>query len=687
MTHSDTRQSKEPVRIRFKELADGTKSIYLDIYRNGKRSYKFLKLYLLPDTAPDATVVNQETLRQAEVLKVEKTREITEQQTVVPIENVDKHSSRPESEKSRPNKKGGRTAKEPVTLRAKEIANGRQSLYLDIYVGGVRKYEFLKLYLEPEITEADKENNLRIRAAADRIREQRLSEIAGASAMPEVSVEDTSNNMEMESDAPETNNSIIIRKRKLRNGNRSLFLDIFYGECRATESLGLYLTPEDSEEQTKRIMAKANAARRQVMRELEAGTYVRQSERTVSKARVDKYKEYQATKKVVSEIAAVETERKRNSKTKEPVRIRFKELANGNRSVYLSINHNGRRSYDYLKMYLVPETDANARMQNKATMQAVYAIKAQRIMDIVNGAAAIKDKTRIKMRFVDWLEIFRDCQVSKGRPSAYRWVNCLIKAIKNLSANITIGEITREFCNEFVIYMMNDYITYKNTHPSKGTVLNYLKCIKAAMNMAIEEGIVNENPVNRINTEALKDGAKKREYLTVEEVKKLIDTPCKRPDIKAAFLFSCFCGLRISDVRALKWRNIVIEDDKIRVEILQYKTKQPLYLPLNQQALRWMPERGEAGDDDKVFSTLPDRNLDIITSWAKKAGITKHVTYHVSRHTFATMELTMGADLYTTSKLLGHTDVRTTQIYAKIINSKKYEAVSLLDSAFSESTF
>lgn len=685
MKHSDTKQAKEPVRIRFKELADGTQSIYLDIYRNGKRSYKFLKLYLLPETTPDAKAANHETMAQAEKLKAEKVREISELPIVHSEEKTVEHHSTQKPDKSKPaKKKAGRVAKEPVTLRAKDIANGRQSLYLDIYIGGVRKYEFLKLYLEPEVSEEDKENNLRIRAAADRIKEQRLQEITSGTSVEEEkrceeicdkAEDDTGNN-------PETKNSIVIRKRKLRNGNRSLFLDIFYGECRATESLGLYLTPDDSEEQKKRIMAKANAARRQVMKEIEAGTYVRQSERSVSKARVDKYKEYQATKKVVSEIAAVETERKRNSKTKEPVRIRFKELANGNRSVYLSINHNGRRSYDYLKMYLVPETDANARMQNKMTMQAVYAIKAQRIMDIVNGAAAIKDKTRIKMRFVDWLEIFRDCQVSKGRPSAYKWVNCLIKAIKNLSANITIGEITREFCNDFVIYMMNDYRTYKDTHPSKGTVLNYLKCIKAAMNMAIEEGIVNENPVNRINTEALKDGATKREYLTVEEVKKLIDTPCKRPDIKAAFLFSCFCGLRISDVRALKWRNVITEDGKIRVEILQYKTRQPLYLPLNQQALHWMPERGNAGDDDKVFSTLPEHNLDIITSWAKKAGITKHVTYHVSRHTFATMELTMGADLYTTSKLLGHTDVRTTQIYAKIINSKKYEAVSLLDSAF-----
>lgn len=74
--------------------------------------------------------------------------------------------------------------------------------------------------------------------------------------------------------------------------------------------------------------------------------------------------------------------------------------------------------------------------------------------------------------------------------------------------------------------------------------------------------------------------------------------------------------------------------------------------------------------------------MTVLDTWAKEAGIQKHVTFHTARHTFATMELTMGADLYTTSKLLGHTEVRTTQIYAKIVNSKKEEAVSLLDSAF-----
>lgn len=236
--------------------------------------------------------------------------------------------------------------------------------------------------------------------------------------------------------------------------------------------------------------------------------------------------------------------------------------------------------------------------------------------------------------------------------------------------------------NNLMMYMITDYMTYKRTHPDKATVLNYLKCLKAAFNMAINEEIMDDNPVNRLNTDSLKGGGAKREYLTIDEVKKLIETPCKREDIKAAFLFSCFCGLRISDVKNLVWRNVIREGEKTRIEITQYKTMQPLYLPLNKQALRWMPEQGEAGLNDKVFPSLPNKNYQIVTEWAKAAGISKHVTYHVSRHTFATLELTMGADLYTTSKLLGHTEVRTTQIYAKIINSKKDEAVSLLDAAF-----
>ena len=113
------------------------------------------------------------------------------------------------------------------------------------------------------------------------------------------------------------------------------------------------------------------------------------------------------------------------------------------------------------------------------------------------------------------------------------------------------------------------------------------------------------------------------------------------------------------------------------------KTKDPIYLPLSNEALRWMPERGEKRADDKVFD-LPcfSQVNDRLKVWAKAAGINKNMTFHTARHTFATMMLTLGADLYTTSKLLGHSDVQITQVYAKIVNQKKDEAVNLVNGLF-----
>ena len=75
-----------------------------------------------------------------------------------------------------------------------------------------------------------------------------------------------------------------------------------------------------------------------------------------------------------------------------------------------------------------------------------------------------------------------------------------------------------------------------------------------------------------------------------------------------------------------------------------------------------------------------ERNL---TKWMQNAKITKHITYHCSRHSFATMMLTLGADIYTTSKLLGHANVNTTSIYAKIVDQKKIETVGLVENFFS----
>lgn len=163
-------------------------------------------------------------------------------------------------------------------------------------------------------------------------------------------------------------------------------------------------------------------------------------------------------------------------------------------------------------------------------------------------------------------------------------------------------------------------------------------------------------------------------------MKTLAAAKCPNEQVKAAFLFSCFCGLRLSDIEGLTWSAICQDGNTWRLEIRMQKTRQLIYLPLSDAARRYIPERGEKGPESLVFD-LPKRvttQCDIRT-WVKRAGITKNISFHCARHTFATLALTQGADLYSISKLLGHTNIATTQIYAAIIDQRKQEAANLLN--------
>ena len=161
----------------------------------------------------------------------------------------------------------------------------------------------------------------------------------------------------------------------------------------------------------------------------------------------------------------------------------------------------------------------------------------------------------------------------------------------------------------------------------------------------------------------------------------LEDTPTAGEETKRVYLFMCYCGLRISDVKALRWADINQQGKQWAITIRQQKTQTPVYLPLSDKAREFLPQQGESSASEFVFAHLPtepamNRTLKL---WAKRAGIEKNLTLHTARHTFATTLLTKGADLYTVSKLLGHSEVATTQIYAKIVDKKKVDAVNLLN--------
>lgn len=367
-------------------------------------------------------------------------------------------------------------------------------------------------------------------------------------------------------------------------------------------------------------------------------------------------------------------------KAKEPVRLRIRKLANGNSSLYLDIYRNGVRRYEFLKLYLIPETCPADRQRNEQTMTFANTIKAQRVVELqasAHGLVAPNKGGRIPL-----VEYLRSEQSEYIRNNSERYAKqvsiIIMHVIRFDGGNVRLQDVDRLFLEDFIEYLRR--CRSSNGRPLRESSQNaYLKLLGALLSRAVRAGLIPKNPIHDIATADIPQRrCRQRSYLTLEEVRRLSDTACPIEDVKRAFLFSCFCGLRLSDIVALKWRNIRdLGDGSLQVEIVQQKTQEAVYLPLSDNAVAELPARGNS--DERIF-TLPSRPYmgKLLSRWAAAAGVEKHVTFHVARHTCATLLLTFGADLYTVSKLLGHTDVKTTQIYAKVVDAKKRAAVELI---------
>ncbi len=371
---------------------------------------------------------------------------------------------------------------------------------------------------------------------------------------------------------------------------------------------------------------------------------------------------------------------------KSPIKLRRRKLADGRESLFLDRSVDGKHEYEFLKLYLLPETNTKVKRLNAQTLREAENIVRERTEAILNSKIdEISGNNDRNMLLSDWIQICKDNHKRRG----LRDMNNLENTRKILCAfrkDTRLADIDRPFCLEFIDWLRNTYIC-----PKKGGVLSptsshtYCQVLRTCLNEAVRDGVIPKNPWNLIDTiEKIKKPESKREFLTIEEIRRMIETPCQNELVKRAYLFSCFTGLRISDVRKLAWQDISTTDGQSFVSVIMKKTNVPVYIPLSGQALKWMPERNGADTNDPVFKGLVnDGNLnENLKKWAKDAGVKKHVSYHTSRHSFATMMLTLGADLYTVSKLLGHSSVRHTQIYAKIIDRKKDEAISLIETAF-----
>ncbi len=388
---------------------------------------------------------------------------------------------------------------------------------------------------------------------------------------------------------------------------------------------------------------------------------------------------------------------KQTVKLKEPVRIRFKQLSNGNQSIYLDYytgdvirkeNYvGGKRKYEFLKLYLIPERTREDKAKNEATLALAKAIQSKRIVEVQNDAHGFQNTNKSRVNLLDYLENIGKQSAEQGSRNYARTVLNTVRALKLFRGDyIAFRDVDKEFLSEFTDYLRqmpkaSKYGVLKaGGRLSNNSVVSYYGTLRTAINRAYKEGIITVNPTKEFDfASKVRQEPSRREYLTIDELKTLINTECRYEIVKRAFLFSSLCGLRISDIRKLRWCDLQRNGRRVRIEITMQKTKEPLYLPISDEALKWLPERGEANDSDFIFPLTHEGTVnDTLQHWAKVAGITKHISFHVARHTHATMMLTLGADLYTVSKLLGHKNIATTQIYAKIVDKKKEEAIGLI---------
>ena len=374
---------------------------------------------------------------------------------------------------------------------------------------------------------------------------------------------------------------------------------------------------------------------------------------------------------------------KTTRKNSDPVHIRYKLLKNNRKSIYLDYFIGGKRTVEYLKLYLEPGTSKDVRLHNEYIMRCALNIKVERLENFAQKRDIDFGIDRSKVFLLDWIDKFVADRKRKGVRSADTNYQPLKKHITEFAPKIRLWEVNSRFLEDFVEHMCTKTCPRSKKNYAKKTVTDIVENLGVVMKAAIAADIPVNNPVPLMDRSIIHGDEKPRSYLTMDEVKKLVATPSTNERMTRLFLFSLMTGVRYSDLRSLTWSDIIEEDGKFRLETQMRKTGKMLYLPMNATAVELLPERGE--NKSLVFDVPTIQALDkSLKKWVKRAGIDKNVSFHTARHSFATIGLELGSDLYTVSKLLGHSDVGVTQVYATIINPKKEEAIYKIDSLFAD---
>ena len=355
------------------------------------------------------------------------------------------------------------------------------------------------------------------------------------------------------------------------------------------------------------------------------------------------------------------------------VTLRTRPLKDGMLSYYLdyypgyrdqetmkTIRHEGLNIYIYANPKNERERNFNATMSEKAE-----AIRCRRFESIVNDRYDFFDRHKLK---ADFLEYYR----KQLRKHDQKWEFVYHHFYNFVHGKCTFEEIDIDLCNKFREYLLNAKQLRRDGRISKNSASGYWSTFRGLLKILYRNRLIKTNINDFLDKIEIEDTPK--DYLSVEELYKLAETPCKKPILKTAALFSCLTSLRISDILSLQWHEIVdFAAGGKCVHTITQKTKTEDIIPVSDEALQligYSPEK-----TGLVFKGLKRSwTQHPMKEWIREAGITKNITFHSYRRTYATLQGAAGTDIRTIQSNMAHKSITTTQRYMKVVDSNKREA-------------
>lgn len=357
------------------------------------------------------------------------------------------------------------------------------------------------------------------------------------------------------------------------------------------------------------------------------------------------------------------------------VYVRKRKGANGKMHLYLDyyppvFNPITRVSRRHESLGMFVYEDPKNQMEknyNDEMMKLAEAVRCKRSIAVMNNDLGFIEESFADKDFLEFFEY-----VSRHKDKSWTFSRAYFS--KFMNGKCRFKDLTIQLAEDYKMWLINGlYVDPKSEDKRKrkplnnNTISKYYTIFRAVLRLAYRGKCIRENINEHLENIPLKKT--RREFLTVEEIIKLSRTECMYDVLKQASMFSILTGLRISDIRTLEWKHICEAPDGkpcIRKRIEKTDTEETIFI--SEQALAYCGERKESG---LIFEGLRPGIIDYaVKKWVEAAGIQKKISFHCFRHTYATLLVTQGVDIYTVSRQMTHTNVKTTQVYLHMVDRK-----------------